>query len=456
VNDVGGKLSRYVGAISSNSAILAIVLVGVCLTVATITEFAQAQSIHKGQPLLAQTPDTGQTAPGESNLEEEKLKLETAKLRQEVENNERSLTSIAGWRNLLFVNVSALVAIVLGFIGLGRYLRERKEELLKREDERFEEVVRGMGSDIEQQRVSSAVLLPTYLRPGAERFYVQVFNLAAGNLRPSTPTAAADSEEQSRSEPSESRPLLNQILANVLGEWYFRLLERPSTLTAAADSEEPSRSEPSESGPSPLNQILANVLRESFSRARDSLRAENERQAIDRVLNAAGVNLDRAFLEYADLKRGSWRQASFREARLTGATLTGAILEGANLSHAELNEADLSGANLREADFTNATLEYAVLSGSHADDAVFRDANMSNVIMEGGTLRGADLANAHLTKAQFSGVNFAPIPPSKKRANPEAAMTLSEAEFDKVQGLTEEQIALCQRKGARFDTRQSS
>jgi len=85
--------------------------------------------------------------------------------------------------NLLYGNVSVTVAIALGFVGLFRYLRERREELVKREDERFEEVVKGLGGEQDQQRVSSAVLLPTFLRKGYERFYIQVFNLAAGNLR---------------------------------------------------------------------------------------------------------------------------------------------------------------------------------------------------------------------------------------------------------------------------------
>ena len=93
-------------------------------------------------------------------------------------------TSHRAWvLNLLYGNVSVTVAIALGFVGLFRYLRERREELVKREDERFEEVVKGLGGELDQQRVSSAVLLPTFLRKGYERFYIQVFNLAAGNLR---------------------------------------------------------------------------------------------------------------------------------------------------------------------------------------------------------------------------------------------------------------------------------
>src|SRR5262249_26782556 len=148
--------------------------------------------------------------PVRAQLETDKLKLELEKLRIENANGDRDLTTTRGWLNLLYANVPVLLAILLGFAGLFRYLRERREELRKREDERFEEVVKGLGSEVIQQRVSAAMLLPTFLRRGYERFYLQVFNLAAGNLRPQDD---GDTERPSSSMPagSQSSPPLSSL-----------------------------------------------------------------------------------------------------------------------------------------------------------------------------------------------------------------------------------------------------
>lgn len=334
-----------------------------------------------------------------SRLQEEKNALEVNKLRIENANNERSFASTLGWQNLVYENVPVIVAIVLGFVGLFRYLRERREELLKREDERFEGVVKGMGSAQEAQRVSSAVLLSTFLRPGFERFYVQVFNLAAGNLRYADTSASVSSTSH------------------------------------------------------PLVQALASVLRESYSLARDSLKARDE-SGIDlltgRYLNATGISLNGAFLAGADLEGGWLREATFRGARLRGVKLASAILEKADFSGAELVEIVLYKANLKEADFTEANVEYGDLSDARVDRAIFRDANLSNVTMTGGTAGGVDFSGADLTGAKLRGVDFTPIPPNVKEANPEAANILSNALFENVTGLTEAQIARCKEKGAKF------
>jgi hypothetical protein len=342
------------------------------------------------------SPVAGQLSqdPVKSELEREKLKLEVDKLRIDNANAERSLTTTRGWLNLLYGNVSVIVAVVLGFWGLFRYIRERHEELLKREDERFEEVVRGLGSETDQQRVSSAVLLPTFLRKGYERFYLQVFNLAAGNLRASTSNQSA-----------------------------------------------------------PFARALTSVFRESYPRARNALKEQpgiNEELHTGRYLNAEGVKLDGAFLAGADLSDAWLRGASFREATLRGANLTKAILEGSDCVAAELAQATLCEANLKSADFSRADLENADFSGARADSAKFNGADLTDTTMYGGTVGGADFSGANLTKAKFRGVIFASASPDGEPANPEAAEKLSGSVFDNVTGLTNGQIVLCKEKGAVF------
>jgi uncharacterized protein YjbI with pentapeptide repeats len=351
------------------------------------------------------TPD-----PITTQLQKEKLGLEVEKLRIENENNDRNLSNWRGWRNLLYNNVTILAAIILGFWGLYRYLRERREELQKREDERFEAIVKGLGGEHEQERISAAGLLPTFLRPGYERFYVQVFNLVAGNLRMGS---INNKEPALPSAPTPQAPLIQ----------------------------------------SPLRVTLATVLREAYPRAREAiLEGVKSASAPDtgRYLNATGVQLDETHLAGANLEDAWLRQASLQGATLTSAKLTNANLEESKLSGAHLEQADLRGASLKDADFTGANLEYTNLSNARADNAVFRNAKLSHVTMHRAIATGADFLGADLTEGELIGVDFTPSQENPKKANPEAAEKLTKAQFMGVVGLTDDQIAQCKEKGAVF------
>lgn len=357
---------------------------------------------YSQSPLETTTPqpvpggDQKAQDPAVAELQKEKLELEVEKLQIENANAERNVTTTRGWLNLLYANVAVSVAIVLGFIGLFRYLRERREELLKREDERFEEVVKGLGDEQPEQRVSSAVLLPTFLRPGYKRFYRQVFNLAAGNLRTQTKETATSS-------------------------------------------------------PTPLIQALVSVMRESYPLARDALKDQpknDKNRYIGRFLNAAGVNLDRAFLDDADFRVAWLRGASFREAALRAANFTDAMLEESDCSAADLENAILCNAIVKETNFTEAALRGADLSSARADGAKFNRANLAELFMEGGTIGGADFTGADLSGATFRDVVFSSASPNTPPANPEAAAKLENASFEGIIGLTDEQITQCKQNGA--------
>jgi hypothetical protein len=62
-------------------------------------------------------------------------------------------------------------------------LKDRKDEREKRGEERFQSAVTGLGDEKEGTRVGAAILLLTFLAPGYEQFYIQIFNLAIANLR---------------------------------------------------------------------------------------------------------------------------------------------------------------------------------------------------------------------------------------------------------------------------------
>lgn len=202
--------------------------------------------------------------------------------------------------------------------------------------------------------------------------------------------------------------------------------------------------------PSPLAQILANVLSRSYRLARDARKRENLASFTRQFLNAAGVRLDGTYLAHTDFKDACRSQASFRGTNLSSALLTGAVLEGSNMSDADLTEAELVGANLRFVDFTRTDLTGAGLDGADIERADFTQATMKKITMIGGTAAGANFSYADLTNASFEGVNFCPTEPDGRQANPEAAKSLESATFKDVKGLSEKQVISCKEKGAKF------
>ncbi|MFL5627124.1 MAG: hypothetical protein ACJ788_16210, partial [Ktedonobacteraceae bacterium] len=60
---------------------------------------------------------------------------------------------------------------------------DQESEQKKRAEERFQSVVEGLGSEREEARVGAAITLRTFLLPGYEQFYRQVFDLAVAHLR---------------------------------------------------------------------------------------------------------------------------------------------------------------------------------------------------------------------------------------------------------------------------------
>src|SRR5207237_2098370 len=128
--------------------------------------------------------------------------------------------------------------------------------------------------------VGAAILLRTFLRPGYEQFYSQVFDLAVVYLR----------------------------LRHV----------------------DPKAPEPLDS----LSQALITVFKESFPLARDYLKKSPQ------FLDATYIQLDNALLKEADLQ-GIWMpEAYFREANIRGINLHGAELRDTNFYGAVLKRAN--------------------------------------------------------------------------------------------------------------------
>jgi hypothetical protein len=102
------------------------------------------------------------------------------------------------------------------------------------------------------------------------------------------------------------------------------------------------------------------------------------------------LDLNRAYLPYANL----------RKANLEYAMLQGAFLANANLNKAHLKTAYLFGAILPYAELTEANLEGSFLSGADMEEANFEGANLNKADLEDTNLKGA----INLTPDQLSNV----------------------------------------------------
>jgi uncharacterized protein YjbI with pentapeptide repeats len=226
----------------------------------------------------------------------------------------------------------------------------------KHDEERFQTVVAGFGSERVEARVGAAILLLTFLRPEYEQFYSQTFHLAVSLLR----------------------------LRNV----------------------DPNFPEPLDA----LSRALVTVLKESFPLARGPIPPFKPE-----TLDATGAQLDNAYLSQTDLQKIRLRDASLRGAYFWKAQLQGAYLKHSNLAKAfladaYLEETDLGFTNLTGAILKKAFLNRADLLSADLTDADFTNADLTNThpenarSLEGTILRGViGLSAAQLSACQAKG-----------------------------------------------------
>ena len=167
-----------------------------------------------------------------------------------------------------------------------RWLKDQKAERENRAEERFKAIVEGLGSANLATQVGAAIMLRTFLRPGYEQFYSQVFDLTVVYLR------------LRHIDPETPQPL------------------------------------------DPLSQTLIPVFMESFPRARDYLKQSPQ------FLDATSIQLDHALMKEADLQHIRMPFAYLRDANIREINLQGAELRGTDFFDTSLHEADLSEANL--------------------------------------------------------------------------------------------------------------
>ena len=315
----------------------------------------------------------------------------------------------------------AVAAILGAWIGFTQWRGSRKEERRKRDEERFQKVVEGLGSEREEAKVGAAIMLRTFLQKGYEQFHSQTLDLAVGNLQ------LQHHADQSTSQPPNS---LGQVLTAI-----FTTAQPQSQQQASQNTLQP---------PDPLSQALITVFKESFPLVREQLRERLKKQGSwfsPQLLDATAIQLDKAYLCGCDLKEAWMPNASLREADLKSTGLAEANLEGANLTRASLNQAILTKANLINVTFTGAVLEWAEL-----DKTILDGANLTGANLTGANLTKASLTDANLTDANLTDANLTDADLSG--ANPEAAKSLLRTKMQGVNGLTNDQRKCCVAKRA--------
>jgi len=222
-----------------------------------------------------------------------------------------------------------------------RWLKDQEAEREKRAEERFQAIVEGLGSTNLATQVGAAIMLRTFLRPGYEQFYSQVFDLAVVYLR----------------------------LRHV----------------------DPETAEPLD----PLSQTLITVFKESFPLARDYLKQSPQ------FLDATFIQLDNALMKEADLQHIWMPWAYLRDANIRGINLHRAELRGTDFFDTSLHWANLSDASLFNASFRKALLYRANFRGTDLHWTNFAEADLTEADFTKAELNGANFSGAKVTPEQL-------------------------------------------------------
>jgi uncharacterized protein YjbI with pentapeptide repeats len=229
-----------------------------------------------------------------------------------------------------------------------RWLKDQEAAREKRAEERFQAVIEGLSSEREEAKIGSAITLRTFLLPGYERFYKQVFDLAVAHLR-----------------------LLKTSLSS----------DEPATTPQ----------------PTTFSQALIVVFKEVFPLARSQKRT----QALDEGLDASRIHLDHGYLVNADLYQAWMVEASLKKANFGWANIQKANLFLANLQEAYAPQVNFNGSYLRLAN-----LSRAKFIGATMVEVNLHRANLSSINLSGAELRKADFHKTNLSGANLSNSNL--------------------------------------------------
>ncbi len=264
---------------------------------------AQVKAPSMSKAITGSTQGTPTADATMTELQKEKLKQEIDQLQGE---NSRSWWTSLSPFAAISIALATLIAAIIGFL---QWYRNRKDEQKKQDEERFRAVAAALGDQQNEARIGAAIMLRTFVSKGYEQFHSQAFDLACVYLH--------------LREIDESKP------------------------------------EPIDA----MRQALITVFRESFPSVRKSLKKGGDsliyEEKLPLVLSTTGIQLDNAYLSFADLAEISLRDSYLRGALLYRTDLRNSILKRAKLRGANLSKAKLSGADLSWADLSETNLKGA-------------------------------------------------------------------------------------------------
>ena len=132
-----------------------------------------------------------------------------------------------------------------------------------------------------------------------------------------------------------------------------------------------------------------------------------------KVFKGLQINLQRSWLNGADLREARLEKAILTEVRLQGAKLWKARLKGTDLFQAHLQGAFLTWAHLQEANLTLAYLQEANLWWAYLQGVDLNSAHLQRADLRGTYLQGANLSRAYLQGANLSEAHLLGVDLSK-------------------------------------------
>jgi uncharacterized protein YjbI with pentapeptide repeats len=364
-------------------------------------------AVNQAVPVIHAQGPTRVADPTISVLEKKKLEQEVRKL--ELENDP--------WRTWL-TNLTPLIVVLGGLFGFIKWRKEQRDRERDRLDQqtKIERDRREQQTEIERDRREQRDKQREDQRQEREKRTEERFLRTVEGLGSRSPAMQTASAVMLR---TFLQPDYKQYHAQIfdLAVTQLRLIRTITHVNSPVP-------------PNALDQALITVFKESIPLVRAQMNAD---RTSDRyLLDAAGVPLYSADLAGTNLD----------DVRMPGADLRFAELSNrrgkddyaiSSLCSANLDNADLSGAKLERVMFLWATLRGAQLKGANLKGSDSQRADLSGAILTDATLEDVDLRQAHLSGA-----------------NPEKAQTLKGAHLYGVTGLSGEQRAACEAKGAIF------
>ncbi|SFM21531.1 Pentapeptide repeat-containing protein [Marinobacter zhejiangensis] len=289
-------------------------------------------------------------------LEAMKLEREIARLEQEIALNS------GGWRR--FVQsapfITAIIALLGVFVTVWRQMtessrqrevdrRQLESEQVRRFDERFHEIIEGLGSEGATIRAGAAVSILSYLNPEHARFHEQVFLVLLANLK---------------------LPHDN-ITRSLLVRGFEQAIRQKAIAVEALNAE---------------------------------IEEKDEKIILDLShCDLPGAHLAALNLSWADIRESNLRSAHFRRACLQRLNAQGADLTGAQLPQADLRKANFDDAVLVDARFSGSDLRWVHFRSADLRRVKFQGAPLQSALFQRADLRGARFERADINNANFKG-----------------------------------------------------